>query len=329
MTTNADKPTVVFLMGPTASGKTDLSLMLAESLQTEIISVDSTLVYRGLDIGSAKPTMQERRGIPHHLIDIRDPLDVYSVADFRRDALQKMQHLIGTGKTPLLVGGTMLYFKVLLEGLTDLPQTDTQLRLDIEARAAKDGWPALHQELMAVDPVTANRLHPNHSQRISRALEVYYMTGVALSELHQQAQQDSLLSHYRVVQLALSLQDRQLLHQRIQQRFYRMLENGFEQEVKALFERGDLHRDLPAIRAVGYRQMWEYLSGEQDLETAVEKGIAATRQLAKRQLTWLRSWSDLHHLYCDETLKSAVKDQQRKLTNIRDQALNSIEAGAI
>lgn len=303
--------------------------MLAEYLKAEIISVDSTLVYTGLDIGSAKPTLAERRGIPHHLMDIRDPTQIYSVADFRQDAQEKINLLLSKKKVPLLVGGTMLYFKVLLEGLVDLPPADAAIRAEIETRAEKQGWPALHEELAQVDPVTAQRLHPNHSQRITRALEVFQLTGQALSVLQQRGNEGGLLSKYRIVQLALLPGDRKLLHLRIEQRFRRMLDQGFEQEVQKLFERDDLHEQLPSVRAVGYRQLWGYLSGEYNFEVSVEKGIAATRQLAKRQLTWLRSWPDLYSLPCDDMLTSTKHEQKRKLTEIRDQALNYIELTTI
>lgn len=289
-----DKPLAIALMGPTASGKTALALELCKHLPCEIISVDSALVYRGMDIGTAKPSAEELARVPHHLIDIRDPADAYSAADFRRDALPLMDAISARGKTPLLVGGTMLYFKVLCEGIADMPASTPALRAEIAAQAERSGWPALHAELARVDPVAAVAIHPNHSQRIQRALEVFRSTGVPMSQLQQAATAQPLA--HRLVQFALAPVDRAVLHQRIADRFVQMLEQGLVQEVEALYRRGDLHIDLPAIRAVGYRQVWEYLAGEIDYGQMIEKGIAATRQLAKRQLTWLRSWPELNWL---------------------------------
>ncbi len=289
---NAPKPLVITLMGPTASGKTDLAIGLHRAIGAEIISVDSALVYRGMDIGTAKPTAAERAAAPHRLIDIRDPAEPYSAADFARDAGEEIERLIAQRKTPILVGGTMLYFKALLEGLADMPPADPTIRAAIERRAARDGWPALHGELQRVDSSTAAQLHPNHSQRICRALEVYLATGTPISVWRQQGS-NGLRGRYDWLQLAMAPVERRVLHQRISVRFDRMLEQGFEREVRALFARGDLHPGLPSIRAVGYRQMWEYLNGEVGFDEMREKGLAATRQLAKRQLTWLRGWRDL------------------------------------
>jgi tRNA dimethylallyltransferase len=288
----ADKPLLVCLMGPTASGKTDLAIALAGALGCELVSVDSALVYRGLDIGSAKPDY------PHHLVDIREPDAPYSAADFARDAHRVVAEILARGRTPLLVGGTMLYFRAFLEGLAEMPAADPGLRAQIETEAAARGWPALHAALAEVDPEAAARIHPNHSQRLARALEVYRASGVPITEW-QRRQAAAPASRYRLCQLAICPRDRAVLHQRIALRFGQMMAAGFLEEVRALHQRGGLHPGLPAIRAVGYRQLWHYLEGECTLEEAVERGIAATRQLAKRQLTWLRKWPRLHWLETD------------------------------
>jgi tRNA dimethylallyltransferase len=297
------KPPAIFLMGPTASGKTDLAIALRDHLPVEIISVDSALVYQGLDIGSAKPSQAELAKAPHRLLDICDPAEPYSAAQFVIDARREMADISASGRIPLLVGGTMLYYKALLEGLSDAPAVDPVIRLAIERQASEHGWPALHRQLADVDPETASQLHPNHSQRIQRALEVYRATGVPISVYRQQHQQGGggapITDDYSIVQLALLVHDRQLLHQRIALRYEKMLSEGFEKEVRALYARADLHVDLPAIRAVGYRQMWGYIAGECSYDETVQKGLAATRQLAKRQLTWLRKWPDLLPIYLD------------------------------
>lgn len=282
------KPLAIFLMGPTASGKTDLAIALHQQLPVEIISVDSALIYRGMDIGTAKPRSEELAIAPHRLIDILDPAESYSAANFRQDALNAMAEISAQGKIPLLVGGTMLYYKALLEGLSPLPNADPQIRLDIERRAAEQGWATLHTELLKIDPVAGERINPNDSQRINRALEVYYLSGKTMTELT--AQKEEAIP-YDVVQFAVMPQDRAILHQRIEQRFMKMIEQGFLEEVQRLYHRSDLHENLPSIRCVGYRQMWEYLQGKTTLEEAIYKGICATRQLAKRQITWLRGWS--------------------------------------
>jgi tRNA dimethylallyltransferase len=286
----------VCLMGPTASGKTALALALCRHYPCEIISVDSALVYRGMDIGTAKPGPEELAAAPHHLIDIRDPAEPYSAADFRADALRLMAEIRARGRLPLLVGGTMLYFKVLTEGIAELPAADAAVRAELAEQARREGWPALHRELERVDPEAAARIHPNHSQRIQRALEVYRLAGVPMSELHRRAQQ---VAPPRLLSLALAPAERALLHQRIALRFEQMLAQGFIDEVARLRARGDLHPELPSIRAVGYRQVWSYLDGECDYAGMMEQGIAATRQLAKRQFTWLRQWSDLRWLLTD------------------------------
>ncbi|GAW44221.1 tRNA dimethylallyltransferase [Photobacterium damselae subsp. piscicida] len=277
-------------MGPTASGKTDLAIRLRQELPVELISVDSALIYKGMDIGTAKPDAHELALAPHRLIDIRDPAQSYSAADFRADALKEMADIVAAGRIPLLVGGTMLYYKALLEGLSPLPAADPEIRAGIEQEAKEKGWQALHEELVRIDPVSGARIHPNDPQRLSRALEVFRISGKTLTELTK-TQGDAL--PYKVHQFAIAPKDRTVLHQRIELRFEKMMAAGFEQEVKALYERGDLHPDLPSIRCVGYRQMWDYLDGHCDQDEAVFHGICATRQLAKRQITWLRSWKDL------------------------------------
>jgi len=282
-------PPAIFLMGPTASGKTALAVSLVERFPLEIISVDSALVYRGMNIGTAKPDAATLARAPHHLLDIRDPTESYSAAAFCTDAQRLMADITARGKVPLLVGGTMLYFRALLQGLDDLPRADPALRKKQEIEAASRGWPALHAELAQVDPVTAQRLSPNDSQRIGRALEIYQLTGKPMSALLDQAQ---TALPYRVLQLALIPSDRAVLHQRIAMRFDAMLAEGLLEEVAALRKTYALTPDLPAMRAVGYRQAWAFLEGEIDRAGLREQGLAATRQLAKRQLTWLRSWPD-------------------------------------
>ncbi|MCL4110191.1 UNVERIFIED_CONTAM: hypothetical protein GTU68_026711 [Idotea baltica] len=285
-------------MGPTASGKTDLAIELAQTLDCELISVDSALVYRGLDIGSAKPDY------PHHLVDIREPDEVYSVANFVAAANKLVKEIVVRGKTPLLVGGTMMYFKAFLDGLAKMPPANVEVRAQIEQEAKEMGWPHIHAQLAKVDKVSAAKIHPNHSQRLCRALEVHRSSGVSLSEwqsLQADAEADSLPgANYRIVQLAICPHDRAFLHARIARRFELMLESGVLAEVANLMARKDLSRDLPAIRAVGYRQLWSHLEGECGLEEAADKAVAATRQLAKRQLTWLRKWSNLNWIYTDE-----------------------------
>ncbi|VXB10201.1 tRNA (adenosine(37)-N6)-dimethylallyltransferase MiaA [Pseudomonas sp. 8O] len=310
-------PPAIFLMGPTAAGKTDLALELARVLPCDLISVDSALVYRGMDIGTAKPERVVLDAFPHALIDIRDPAESYSAAEFRADALAAMAESAARGRIPLLVGGTMLYYKALLEGLADMPSADPAIRAELEARAAVEGWEALHRELAEVDPESAARIHPNDPQRLTRALEVYRASGLSMTEhrLRQAAgNPDAGTSGagqlpYTVAQLAIAPAQRQVLHDRIAQRFRVMLEQGFVEEVEALRRRSDLHAGLPSIRAVGYRQVWEYLDGELSRNDMVERGIIATRQLAKRQFTWLRGWENLHwldSLACDN-LSRALK----------------------
>ncbi len=311
----------VFLMGATACGKTALSVQLARALDAEIISVDSALVYRGMDIGTAKPTLEERSGIPHHLIDVCEPWHSYSAAEFCNDASALIDAVHLRGKRALLVGGTMLYFKALEEGLAELPEADPQVRKVIEEEAQAFGWQALHDQLRGVDPEAAARIHPNDPQRLQRALEVYRVTGVALSELQKRTQ-----SYLKVppVKFALVPHDRRWLHQRIEQRFQLMIASGFLDEVRVLRKLPHLHAQLPAMRSVGYRQAWDYLESTEGSEHAVEtterewvdKAVAATRQLAKRQLTWLRSMANVQSIECD----TQSVDQQ--LTSVL-QALNS------
>jgi len=289
----ASLPKAIFLMGPTASGKTALAINLRKKLPVELISVDSALIYQGMDIGTAKPTSEELAQAPHRLLDMLDPAQAYSAADFRRDALKEMAEITASGRIPLLVGGTMLYFKALLEGLSPLPSANADIRARIEQQAAEQGWDALHRELQEIDPVAARRIHPNDPQRLSRALEVFFISGKTLTELTQTSG-DAL--PYQVYQFAIAPASRELLHQRIEQRFHQMLASGFEAEVRALFARGDLHTDMPSIRCVGYRQMWSYLAGEIPYDDMVYRGICATRQLAKRQMTWLRGWEGVHWL---------------------------------
>ena len=283
-----NKPLAIFLMGPTASGKTDLAIQLRQQLPVEVISVDSALIYRGMDIGTAKPSKAELALAPHRLIDICDPAESYSAANFRTDALREMQEISAQGKIPLLVGGTMLYYKALLEGLSPLPSADEKVRSEIEAKSALIGWDGLHQELSKIDPISAQRINPNDSQRINRALEVFYLTGKTLTELT--AQKGEALP-YDILQFAIAPEQREVLHLRIEQRFHKMIELGFQQEVEKLYRRPDLNENLPSIRCVGYRQMWEYLRGDYDHDEMVFRGICATRQLAKRQITWLRGWT--------------------------------------
>lgn len=295
MSARDPRPRLVCVMGPTAAGKTDLAIALAEHLNGELVSVDSALIYRGMDIGTAKPDY------PHHLVDIRDPSEHYSAAQFAQDAALCCADIVARGRLPILVGGTMLYFRAFLEGLASMPASDPAQREVIALRAAREGWPALHAELQRVDPVSAARIHPNHSQRISRALEVYRASGIPLSAWQARTGEElPPAAGYRVSQLAVCPAERAVLHRRIELRFRQMLAAGLLEEVRALHARGDLHAGLPAIRAVGYRQLWQHLDGECGLEEAVERAIAATRQLAKRQLTWLRKWPDLNWLLTDE-----------------------------
>lgn len=285
------KPTAICLMGPTASGKTQVALALAARSNIEIISVDSALVYRGLDIGTGKPDADTLAKVPHHLVDIRDPSTPYSAAEFRRDAIIAMQDITARGKIPLLVGGSMLYFRVLRDGLAKLPEADPIIRDRLTQVAQRDGWPALHRRLAAIDPTAAARIRPGDSQRLQRALEVYEITGKTLTELHTQRHDEALPCSLQFT--AIYPKDRSVLHGLIESRLDQMLSAGFVDEVRALYHRADLHPQLPAIRSVGYRQVWNYLAGLYDEETMRYRALVATRQLAKRQLTWLRGWPQL------------------------------------
>jgi tRNA dimethylallyltransferase len=299
-------PNAIFIMGPTASGKTDLAIALRDHLPVELINVDSAQVYRQLNIGSAKPDTQTLAAAPHRLIDIRDPAETYSAAEFLADVRREMAEISAAGRIPLLVGGSMMYFKVALEGLSQMPEADVTVRHELELRAEREGWPSLYKELEKVDPVTASRLHPNHSQRIQRALEVYQLSGQPMSSMQAESV-GGLQDEYNISQFSLIPQNRSLLHKRIERRFHSMMESGFEHEVQRLYQRGDLNTNMPAIRCVGYRQLWDYCAGLCSLDEAVEKAIIASRQLAKRQLTWLRNWP--------QAIEIAVDNNQQYLSS--------------
>lgn len=301
---NDDRPPAILLMGPTAAGKTDMAIELHERLGLELISVDSAMVYRGLDIGSAKPSAEELARAPHRLIDIRDPAEPYSAADFREDALAEMRRISAAGGVPLLVGGTMMYLKQLLFGVANLPSADPALRAELEEQARRHGLAALHEELGRVDPQAAARIHPNDPQRLLRALEVYRLSGRSLTELWREQRPETF--PWRTLSIGLAPADRSVLHSRIATRFEAMLGSGLIEEVAALKARADLHADLPSMKSVGYRQVWEYLDGRGDLAELRHRGIVATRQLAKRQLTWMRSWQDLR--WVDGTAPNALDE---------------------
>jgi tRNA dimethylallyltransferase len=306
----AQLPPAILLLGPTASGKSALALELAEILGCEIISVDSAQIYRHMDIGTAKPDSDQRTRIPHHLIDIIDPHESYSAARFRDDTLAIMREINERGKIPLLVGGTMLYFQALTEGLNDLPQADPTVRLVIDTMAEEKGWPALHQDLARADPEAARRIKPNDAQRIQRALEIFYITGKSMSALLEKPKYVYL--PYRIIRFALIPQERNWLHERIAERFELMLELGLIGELRRLRRDYALESTMPSMRSVGYRQVWRYLDGEYALATLREKAVAATRQLAKRQLTWLRSMHDVTPFDC-----GAEDLGERLLTELR------------
>lgn len=291
------QPPVICLMGPTASGKTALALALCDALPCDIVSVDSALIYRDMDIGTAKPTDEELVKYPHRLINLRDATQSYSAAEFCHDALNEIDLIRAKNRIPLLVGGTMMYFKSLIEGISPLPAANSDIRKKIEAEAEQYGWQALHEKLQEVDSVSAKRIHPNDPQRITRALEVFRLTGKTLTQL---TEVKGVKLEGDILQFAITPKERSTLHTRIEFRYQQMVEQGFEQEVTKLKARGDLHDNLPSIRCVGYRQMWQYLNGEFDHKEMVFRGICATRQLAKRQLTWLRSWQNLHWLTTDD-----------------------------
>ena len=286
----------IFLLGPTASGKTAVALSLARRFPAEVVSVDSAQVYRGMDVGTAKPSAAERAQVPHHLIDIVEPTSAYSAGRFRDDALALIAAILARGRMPILAGGTMLYFRALTRGLAELPRADAAVRADLESRAAALGWPAMHAQLREVDAATAERLDPNDAQRIQRALEVHRLTGKSLSSL--QAEPRAAPPPVQALQLALEPSDRSVLHQRIGARFRQMLADGLLEELAALRRRMRLHAGLPSMRAVGYRQAWQTLEGVEPEGTLEERGIAATRQLAKRQLTWMRAMEDVERFDC-------------------------------
>lgn len=288
----------IFLMGPTASGKTALSIQLAQSLNGEIISVDSAQVFKGMDIGTAKPNLEERSGIPHYLIDILDPIESFSTGQFRNNALLIMKDISARGKIPILVGGTMLYFKALNQGLARLPEADPLIRAKLDQELEQLGKRVLHNRLAEIDPESAARIHPNDPQRVQRALEVFEISGRPLTSFFAGSQGDEI--PYKKIKLIIAPEDRSSLHQKIAQRFQLMLKTGFLEEVDLLYQRGDLSEKMPSIRAVGYRQIWSYLKGECDYNTMIEKGIAATRQFAKRQFTWLRKENDATHFQAEQ-----------------------------
>lgn len=299
-------------MGPTASGKTDIAVSLVERGPFEIISVDSAMVYRGMDIGTAKPDAETLARAPHHLIDFLDPAEPYSAARFADDAAALIRQIHEAGRIPLLVGGTMLYYRALLRGMAELPDADPATRSRLEQAAADRGWSALHRDLATVDPEAAERIHPNDPQRIQRALEVHALTGRALTELQREAAVRSC--PWPVIKIGLMPSDRRWLHERIARRFDLMMAQGLEDEVARLRARGDLHAALPAIRAVGYRQVWDYLAGRYSREEAIRRGVIATRQLAKRQITWMRSETELAVVRCDE---AGVGDRVNQLLAAR------------
>lgn len=280
------KQKILCLMGPTASGKTAAALAIAAEFPITVISVDSAMVYKGMDIGTAKPSLEEQACAPHRLIDIRDPTETYSAADFCADTEYEIADVYAQDRIPLLVGGTMLYFQALQQGLSPLPKADAELRASLLAQAEVEGWEALHQRLREIDPIAAARIHPNDPQRIQRALEVYYLTGQPLTNLQEIKPE---LPEYEFVNFAL-MPERSVLHKRIAERFDAMLQQGFIEEVAQLYARKDLHPELPSLRSVGYRQAWDYLAGKIDAAAFRELSIIATRQLAKRQSTWLRAW---------------------------------------
>jgi tRNA dimethylallyltransferase len=288
---------ILCLAGPTASGKSASTHILAQHWPIEVIVMDSATIYRDMDIGTAKPSAEEQAAIPHHLLDIRDPAESYSAAEFATDATRLIQEIRARGHYPVLCGGTMLYYKALREGLNDLPQADPAIRQQLDERAQEIGWPGMHEELTRIDPATAARLAPRDSQRIQRALEIFHISGKTMSDWLKDKAQPQEGSH-QYVTMSLEPEDRSWLHKRIAVRYHDMIEQGLLQEVEKLYQRPDLHPGLPSIRCVGYRQLWSYLDGEVSLDLAIEQAIAATRQLAKRQLTWLRSEPERQQFNC-------------------------------
>ncbi len=298
----------ICLLGPTASGKTALAIELVQRLPFDIVNVDSAQIYRGMDIGTGKPDAATLRLAPHRLIDFLDPAEAYSAARFRTDAIREMADIRAQGRIPLLVGGTMLYFKALRDGLSVLPEADPQVRAQISALAQQDGWPAVHARLAEVDNVAAQRIHPNDPQRLQRALEVFMVTGRSMTELQARNLAAGSLSE-DLMFVSIQPAERSVLHTKIERRFRQMLDDGLVQEVRRLYQRDDLHTGLPSVRSVGYRQVWQHLDGEISFDAMVERGIIATRQLAKRQVTWLRSWDKLHNFDSEspETLAKVLK----------------------
>lgn len=305
MTARTVSNRAICLMGPTASGKTDIAISLCKRFPLDVISVDSALVYRGMDIGTAKPDTETLRRTPHRLIDIRDPEESYSAGDFVRDARAEMRSILAAGRTPLLVGGTMMYFRALTQGIAELPSADDEIRASIDAQAAELGWPAVHAKLREVDPAAAARINPNDSQRIQRALEVYQVSGRPLTEWQDAAAIEAQGDGVQFTKMALRIEPRSVLHERIGRRLEHMLENGFLDEMRHLMQRPGLRRESPSMRSVGYRQFWAYLADESSLGDATAQALAATRQLAKRQITWLRSESSLK---CFDPLDSLAID---------------------
>ncbi|QOI10774.1 tRNA (adenosine(37)-N6)-dimethylallyltransferase MiaA [Blochmannia endosymbiont of Colobopsis nipponica] len=303
----SDLPLVIFLMGPTASGKTALALALKKRLSVEIISVDSMLIYRGMNIGTAKPVSEELVLAPHKLIDICDPSEYYSVANFYRDAFHEISNIISNGNIPLLVGGTMFYFKRLLEGLSFVPPANLEVRDNIRQKARFIGWGSLYRKLWEIDPISASKIHPNDKVRLLRALEIFWISGKTMAELTKIIYYKPLTKTHSVYQFAIYPRDVGVLYKQIEQRFYHMLDIGFEDEVNVLYSRADLNKNFSSIRSVGYRQMWSYLSGEIDYDEMVLRAIQATRQLAKHQMTWLRKWCNLHRLSNEDICFSVDK----------------------
>lgn len=332
MVTSA-KPLVIFLMGPTGIGKTELAIDLAQRLPVDIISVDSAMVYRTMDIGTAKPSPDELAKAPHQLIDVCDPSYRFSVADFCRLANEAIHSSLANDRIPLLVGGTHMYYHSLLNGLSDMPASSEQEREQVEAEAAIHGWPAMHQVLAAVDPEYASTLHPNHSQRIARGLIVYRASGKTMTQWRAEPSQSNLADTHHIAQMALLPEDRSWLHDRLAQRFDQMMTRGFLHEVRALVDRRDLNVNLPSVRSVGYRQLWDHILGELSLSQAREKSIIATRQLAKRQLTWLRKWPNLYSLGVAAEQKAMMGDSSgrnnQKTQDILTSALNYLPLRAI
>jgi tRNA dimethylallyltransferase len=307
---NESKKAVILLMGPTASGKTALAVELVQSMNCEIISVDSALVFKGMDVGTAKPDENMQSIAPHHLIDLIDPSEAYSAADFCEDAHRLIEDIHARGKIPLLVGGTMMYYRVFLQGMANLPIADKVIRDTLEQRWDEEGAQNLHNELRDIDPEAAERIEMNNRQRVLRALETFLNSGKTQTQLWAEQEKNEL--PFPVLQIGMVPSDRKWLHKRIEMRFKQMMEQGFEHEVKAMFERGDLDENMPSVRCVGYRQMWQYFKGDMTLDESIERGIIATRQLSKRQLTWLRGWEDL-----------VVFDPQQ--SNIEQRAVSHIE----